>query len=162
MYFTLTGSVCILLKVNFHTFLYILKLLGVFITGISWNQFCVLCWQWILVFVILISVSVWLVAVNLKHWGSNAYYRTTLSDAIVQYHMCVVCVCVCGVTVDIILQWNKICTPSDTTIFLVNYFKCWPLVSAWIGHHQTYIYKNFKMLMHIIHNLMFLWPCIIA
>jgi hypothetical protein len=41
MYFTLAAHI-----------LYILKLLGVFITGVSWNRICVLCRQWILVFVI--------------------------------------------------------------------------------------------------------------
>jgi len=36
-----------------------------------------------------------------------------------------------------ILKRNKVCTPSDTTFFLCHYFKCWRLVPAWQGHHQT-------------------------
>jgi len=44
-----------------------------------------------------------------------------------------------------ILKWNKVCTPSFTTIFLFHCFKCWQQVSAWLGHHQANIYKNLKM-----------------
>jgi hypothetical protein len=40
-----------------------------------------------------------------------------------------------------ISKWNKICTPSVTTIFLF-YFKCRQLVSFWIGHYQANIYKT--------------------
>ena len=43
-----------------------------------------------------------------------------------------------------ILKWNKWCTPSVTNIFLFYFFKCWHLVSAWLGHHQASIYKNLK------------------
>ena len=40
--------------------------------------------------------------------------------------------------------------PSDTTVFSFYYFYYWLLVSASIGHHQANVYKNLKMLVHIV------------
>jgi hypothetical protein len=34
------------------------------------------------------------------------------------------------------------CSVCHKYLFLFYYFKCWQLVSAWIGHQQATIYKN--------------------
>jgi hypothetical protein len=39
---------------------------------------------------------------------------------------------------------NKIMHSVGHNSRLFYYFKCWQLVSVWIGHHQTNIYKNLK------------------
>jgi hypothetical protein len=46
------------------------------------------------------------------------------------------------------MKYNMDCVCHNYLLF--HYFKCWQQVLVWIGNHQANIYKNLKMLVHIM------------